>query len=100
MLSSVRETDVYHEWIRRLRDKRARSIIEARIARLARGNPGDVKSVGEGIREIKIRYGPGYRVYFVQRGKLLIVLLCGGDKSSQSTDIQQAKVLAAGLVEE
>jgi putative addiction module killer protein len=83
-----------------LRDQQARSIIQARIERLASGNPGDVKPVGEGVSELRISRGPGYRVYFVQRGQTFILLLCGGDKSSQSADIQRAKALAAELEEE
>lgn len=96
----IRQTEVFSEWLRKLRDLRVRSIIQARIDRLASGNPGDVKSVGEGVSELRISHGPGYRVYFVQRGWILILLLCGGDKSSQSIDIQRAKALAAELEEE
>jgi putative addiction module killer protein len=96
----IRQTEEFSEWLRRLRDRRARSIILARIERLASGNPGDVKPVGEGVSELRISHGPGYRAYFVQREQSLILLLCGGDKSSQSTDIRRAKVLAAELVEE
>ena len=89
----VRKTD----WMAGLRDHRARAKIAARIDRLTHRNPGDVKSVGEGISELRIHYGPGYRVYFVPRGKTLIVLLCGGDKSTQTKDIKTAKMLAANL---
>jgi putative addiction module killer protein len=96
----IRQTEVFSEWLRRLRDRQARSIIQARIERLASGNPGDVKPVGEGVSELRISHGPGYRVYFVQRGKTFILLLCGGDKNSQSADIQRAKALAAELEEE
>lgn len=71
--------------------------ILARIDRLALGNPGDVAPVGEGVSEMRIHYGPGYRVYFVQRGEEVVVLLCGGDKASQSADIAEAKKLAANL---
>jgi putative addiction module killer protein len=77
-----------------LRDVRAVARIQIRIDRLALGNPGDVNSVGEGVSEMRVDYGPGYRVYFVQRGKTLVVLLCGGDKRSQSSDISLAKKLA------
>lgn len=80
-----------------LRDHRARAKIAARIDRLALGNPGDVGPVGEGVSELRIHYGPGYRVYFVKRGRTLIVLLCGGDKSSQAKDIKAARALAANL---
>jgi len=81
----------------RLRDRRARAKIAARIDRLALGNPGDVEPVGKGISELRIDYGPGYRVYFVQRGQTLIVLLCGGDNRAQTKDIRTAKRLAADL---
>ena len=93
----VRQTEEFAKWLVRLRDLRARAKIAARIDRLAMGNPGDVRPVGEGISEMRIQFGPGYRVYFVQRGTLLIVLLCGGDKSSQDKDIKTAKKLAAEL---
>jgi putative addiction module killer protein len=81
-------------WLRALRDRQARSRILARIDRLALGNPGDVKAVGEGISEMRINYGPGYRVYFSHRGGLVIVLLCGGDKATQTEDIELSKRLA------
>lgn len=68
--------------------------IAARLDRLAAGNPGDAEPIGEGVSELRIKYGPGYRVYFLQRGPVLVILLCGGDKSTQSKDIRQAKVLA------
>jgi putative addiction module killer protein len=93
----VRQTAVFSNWMARLRDHRARAKIAARIDRLALGNPGDVKPVGEGLSELRIDYGPGYRVYFVNRGQTLIVLLCGGDKSTQTKDIRAAKRLAADL---
>ena len=93
----IRKTAVFAEWLKKLRDHRARAKIAARIDRLADGNPGDVSPVGEGISELRIHYGPGYRVYFVQRGKVVIVLLCGGDKSTQTKDIKTAKMLAANL---
>ena len=82
-------------WLRGLRDIRAVARIQARIDRLALGNPGDVKPVGAGISEMRIDYGPGYRIYYMQRGLIVIVLLCGGDKSSQQQDIETAKSLAA-----
>ena len=90
----IRETDVFSSWLQALRDSRAKAKIAARIQRLAFGNPGDVRPVGEGIRELRIPYGPGYRVYYVQRGNILIVLLCGGDKSTQVKDIKLAHKLA------
>lgn len=81
-------------------DRAARARIAARIRRLSLGNPGDVKPVGAGISEIRISYGPGYRVYFMQRGPVVVVLLCGGDKSSQSRDITLAKAIAGQWKEE
>lgn len=90
----VRQTEVYEKWIGDLRDDRARARIEVRIYRLSLGNPGDVKPVGEGVSEMRVDYGPGYRVYFAGRGKEVILLLCGGDKSSQEADIATAKRLA------
>lgn len=93
----VRETDVYAAWFERLRDTNARSRILVRIDRLARGNPGDVRPVGEGVSELRIDYGPGYRVYFTKRGQLLILLLCGGDKSTQAADIRRALAMASEL---
>jgi putative addiction module killer protein len=93
----VRQTAAFSNWMARLRDHRARAKIAARIDRLALGNPGGVEPVGEGISELRIVYGPGYRVYFVQWGQTLIVLLCGGDKSTQTKDIKAAKRLAADL---
>jgi len=93
----VRKTAAFAEWYRRLRDARARARIDIRIRRVELGLPGDVKPVGAGISELRIDYGPGYRVYFVQRGKTLIVLLGGGDKRSQAADIKAAKALAAQL---
>lgn len=77
-----------------LRDRRALARIAARLDRLAAGNPGDVQPVGDGVSELRIDYGPGYRVYFTRRGPVLVILLCGGDKSSQDRDIRQAKALA------
>ena len=90
----IRETEIFSSWLTALRDNQARARIAVRIRRLAFGNPGDVKPVGEGVSELRIPYGPGYRVYFVQRGNLLIVLLCGGDKSTQDRDIATAKRIA------
>ncbi|MDQ1196480.1 type II toxin-antitoxin system RelE/ParE family toxin [Agrobacterium sp. SORGH_AS 787] len=96
---TVRETMEFSNWLTKLKDVQARARIVRRVDRLQRGNPGDVKPVGEGVSELRIDYGPGYRVYFIQEGKLIIVLLCGGDKSSQSRDISQAKALAKALKE-
>jgi len=85
----------FDRWLTKLRDVRARTRIQMRVDRLALGNPGDVKPVGEGISEMRIDYGPGYRVYFYQSGIAIIVLLCGGDKTTQDTDITNAKTIAA-----
>ena len=93
----VLETTVYGEWIAGLKDLRARARIAVRIDRLANGNPGDAKSVGDGVAELRIDYGPGYRVYFTRKGQLVVLLLCGGDKSSQDRDIAAAKALAKEL---
>jgi putative addiction module killer protein len=90
----VRRTAVFQKWTERLRDRNALARINMRIARLELGNAGDAKSVGEGVRELRIDYGPGYRVYFIEREKVVAILLCGGDKSTQSADIDQAKKLA------
>lgn len=90
----VRQTKTFADWLGGLRDTNAQLRIATRIARLEDGNPGDVKPVGEGISEMRINYGPGYRVYFVQHGRLVVILLCGGDKGSQSADIAKAKQLA------
>ncbi|MGO1592314.1 MAG: type II toxin-antitoxin system RelE/ParE family toxin [Ancrocorticia sp.] len=84
----------FDRWLRRLRDRRAVGRVMARIDRLAAGNPGDVRAVGAGVSELRIDYGPGYRVYYLQRGSQLIVLLCGGDKSSQPRDIENAHRIA------
>lgn len=88
------QTETYQKWEVRLRDKRARTIIAARLMRLAEGLPGDVEPVGEGVSELRIHHGPGYRVYFQRRGSLIVLLLCGGDKSTQSRDVNAAKKLA------
>lgn len=95
----VRQTEAYARWIADLNDDRARARIEVRIYRLSLGNPGDIKPVGEGVSEMRIDYGPGYRVYLTQRGKALVILLCGGDKRTQSRDIAAAKALARQLKE-
>lgn len=93
-MSEIRQTDLYTRWFTSLRDRQARVRILIRIRRLSLGNLGDVKPVGEGVSELRIDYGPGYRVYFVQRGDTLIILLAGGDKKSQSRDIKKALELA------
>jgi putative addiction module killer protein len=90
----LRQTAIFADWFARIRDRSAKARIEAGLDRLALGNPGDVTPVGEGVSESRIHYGPGYRVYYVQRGEVLVILLCGGDKSTQDRDITQAKALA------
>ena len=96
---TIRRTREYAEWIKKLKDFRAQARIADRIDRLAAGNPGDVKPVGEGVSELRVDYGPGYRVYFVRDGSVVYVLLCGGDKSTQDKDIRLAKRLAQQLKE-
>jgi putative addiction module killer protein len=91
---AIRETDTYARWFARLKDREARARILVRIRRLSLGNAGDTKAVGGGVSELRIDYGPGYRVYFVRRGETLVVLLGGGDKSTQSADIRAALSLA------
>jgi len=93
----VRQTEVFAAWFRELRDRQARARVQVRIDRLSLGNPGDVRPVGEGISELRIDYGPGYRVYFTRRGAELIVLLAGGDKRTQAADIARAAALARFL---
>ncbi len=93
----IRKTELFAKWLDNLRDIQAKARVLVRIERLASGNAGDVKPVGEGISEMRINYGPGYRVYFIQRGSELIILLAGGDKSSQSRDIKSAIRLAHNL---
>jgi putative addiction module killer protein len=94
------KTSVFDEWLSDLRDRTAKAKIEVRIRRLSLGNPGDVKPVGEGVSEMRISYGPGYRVYYLQHGTMLVVLLCGGDKSTQDKDIENAKEFARAWKEE
>ncbi len=93
----LRQTEIFAAWFRVLRDRRARARIQVRIDRLALGNPGDVRPVGEGVSELRIDYGPGYRVYFVQRSTKVVVLLAGGDKRTQARDIRIALDLARSL---
>lgn len=90
----IKQTGTFRSWEARLRDRRARTLIAARVMRLAEGLPGDVAPVGEGVSELRIHHGPGYRVYFQKRGNVLVVLLCGGDKGTQARDIAVAKKLA------
>ncbi len=93
----IRQTAEYESWFEKLRDLQAKARILARIRRLSLGNLGDVKPVGEGVSELRITYGPGYRVYVKLQGDVLVILLVGGDKSSQKRDIERAKELARGL---
>ena len=93
----IRQTETFAAWFRNLRDRRAKARILVRIDRLSLGNPGDAKPVGEGVSELRIDYGPGYRVYFVRRGDKVIVLLAGGDKRTQARDIEAALKLARFL---
>ena len=96
----VRQTGRFAQWLGDLRDLRARARVQARIERLIAGNPGDVKPIGSGVSELRINYGSGYRVYFQQKGSTLIILLAGGDKSSQSRDIEEALSLARQIKED
>ena len=93
----IRKTDAYIQWLDNLRDIRARARVLARVERLIAGNPGDVKPVGEGISELRIDYGPGYRVYFTMRRRTVIILLAGGNKRTQAADIKTALRLARNL---
>jgi putative addiction module killer protein len=95
----VRQTDEFQRWLRNLRDDRAVARIAVRIRRLEQGNPGDAKSLGSGLLEMRVDYGPGYRVYYVRRGAVVVVLLCGGDKRTQQRDIKRAQALAVELQE-
>ncbi|MES2759717.1 MAG: type II toxin-antitoxin system RelE/ParE family toxin [Pseudomonadota bacterium] len=88
------QSETFFKWKARLRDRHARAIIAARLFRLSMGMLGDTASVGDGIRELRIHFGPGYRLYYLQHGLAIVVLLCGGDKSSQTRDINTAKALA------
>jgi len=99
-MKEVRRSDLFNKWLKSLRDKRAVARIDTRIDRLANGNPGDVESVGEGISEMRIHYGPGYRVYYKDTDREIIVLLCGGAKSTQQMDIAEAKKIARLYQEE
>ncbi len=93
----VQKTDEFDNWLAGLRDRRAIARIISRIERLGLGNAGDVKPVGEGISEMRLTYGSGYRIYYKQTGKTIVLILCGGDKSSQDEDIKGAKQIAAQL---
>ena len=97
MMFEVQKTDEFDEWLSGLADQKAQAKIASRIERLGLGNSGDVKPVGEGISEMRVPYGPGYRIYFKQTDKTIVLLLCGGDKSTQQKDIKRAKEIAAEL---
>jgi putative addiction module killer protein len=90
----VRQTEEFSGWLRRLQDSRAKARIAARIERMALGNRGDAKTVAKGVTEMRIDYGPGYRVYYMRRGAAIVILLCGGDKRTQRRDIKRAQALA------
>jgi len=90
----VRQTDIFRDWLAALRDKQAAAIIRRRITRLELGHFGDTKVIGDGVSELRIDFGPGYRLYFTRRGEALVILLCGGDKGSQTRDIARAKQMA------
>ena len=96
----IRKTDVFKKWMKKLKDTIAKAHINRRIDRLSRGNPGDVESIGEGCSEMKIDYGPGYRIYYKDTGREIIIILCAGDKSTQQGDINKAKRLAREEEEE
>lgn len=96
----VLTTEGFDRWLRKLKDRQGRLRILERVDRLAHGNPGDVKSVGQGVLELRLTYGPGYRVYYTQEGDRLVLLLCGGDKSTQHNDIKTAHQLAADWLQE
>ena len=96
----IRKTELFARWLDSLRDLQARARVQARIERLAGGNPGDVQPVGEGVSELRINYGPGYRVYFKRRGREMIVLLAGGEKGTQAKDIKAALRFARNLSEQ
>jgi putative addiction module killer protein len=93
----VRKTSVFADWLAGLRDQNAKGRIASRISRLEFGNPGDVRPVGSGVSEMRIDYGPGYRIYYASRGSTVVILLCGGDKKTQDADIKRAKALARDI---
>ena len=96
-MPKVQKTEEFDEWLTNLADQKAKAKIVSRIERLGLGDPGDVKPIGEGVSEMRVAYGPGYRIYFKQTGKTVVLLLCGGDKSTQGKDIRRAKTIAAEL---
>ena len=96
-MMEIRKTEVYAKWLDGLRDARARARVLVRVERLGAGNPGDVRPVGEGVSELRIDYGAGYRVYFKKQGRTVVILLAGGDKRTQSRDSETAQRLARNL---
>jgi putative addiction module killer protein len=96
----LKQTEIFRKWRMRLKDERARALIAARLDRLSFGYAGDVEPVGQGISELRINFGPGYRIYFQKRESAIVILLCGGDKSTQAKDIRTAKRLAEEWSEE
>jgi putative addiction module killer protein len=99
-MTEIRETDTYRQWFALLKDKKAKVCIDVRIKRVSLGNFGDVEPVGTGVSELRTDYGPGYRVYFLKQGNVILILLCGGDKSTQAKDIQRAHQLVKMLKED
>jgi putative addiction module killer protein len=93
----IHKTDIFETWVKSIRDIRAKAHVQARIERLASGNPGDVRPVGEGVSEMRINYGPGYRVYYTKQSRKIVILLIGGDKKTQAKDIKKAIMLARNL---
>ena len=96
----LRQTDIFAKWLRGLRDRKAQARIIARLDSAKLGNLGDCKAVGSGVREMRVHYGPGYRLYFIQRQEQILILLCGGSKSNQRQDIAKAKRIAAEIEED
>jgi putative addiction module killer protein len=95
----IRQTSTYKRWFTALKDRKVRTRIDVRIRRLSLGNPGDVKPVGQGVSELRINFGPGYRVYFIQKRNVIVILLMGGSKATQSEDIRKAHLLARQIEE-
>ena len=96
----IRETEVYKKWFSTIKDRKTKSVIDVRIRRVSLGNFGDVEPVGKGVSELKIDYGPGFRVYFLNQRDIIVILLCGGEKSTQSKDIKKAQELAQRIKEQ
>jgi putative addiction module killer protein len=96
----IRETDVYKKWFGSIKDRKTKSVIDVRIRRVSLGNFGEVEPVGKGVSELKIDYGAGFRVYFLNQGNIIVILLCGGNKSSQAKDIQKAQEIAQRIKEQ